>query len=171
MPVLDLTSAERVGLEAALTGAREARMWKRLRGVLWVGEGVSCTEVGRVLGVSRKAVHEWVRTFRGSRDPAALADQPRSGRLPVLGSTLREVLVRLLDEEPPGKHGYHAQGWTAPLLLAHLRGRLGVEVSESTLRRALHALGYRWKRPRFVLARRDPEREGKKGGAQAACLG
>ena len=45
---------------------------------------------------------------------------------------------------------------------------------ETTLRRVLHSLGYRWKRPRYVLARRDPERAGKKespgggGGADAS---
>ena len=30
----------------------------------------------------------------------------------------------------------------------------GLSAPHTTVRRALHALGYRWKRPRFVLSRR-----------------
>jgi hypothetical protein len=43
-----------------------------------------------------------------------------------------------------------------------------VRLSGSTLRRTLRAMGYRWKRPRFVLARKDPERAEKKGGPDGA---
>jgi transposase len=32
----------------------------------------------------------------------------------------------------------------------------GYAVGERTIRRALHRLGYRWKRPRYVLGRPDP---------------
>jgi hypothetical protein len=38
----------------------------------------------------------------------------------------------------------------------------GWSASERTLRRTLHRLGYRWKRPKFVLGRPDPDDTEKK---------
>ncbi len=39
----------------------------------------------------------------------------------------------------------------------------GYAASQRTVRRALHRLGYRWKRPRFVLGRPDPDYGRKRG--------
>lgn len=41
--------------------------------------------------------------------------------------------------------------------------RAGYWVSERTIRRTLHRLGFRWKRPKYVLGRPDPDHERKKG--------
>ena len=49
-------------------------------------------------------------------------------------------------------------------LLALLR-RQGVAAADTTVRRALHRLGYRWKRPRFVLSRRAEHWRQAKGGS------
>ena len=43
-----------------------------------------------------------------------------------------------------------------PLLRAELEGA-GYRVSGRTVRRTLHRLGFRWKRPKYVLGRPDPE--------------
>lgn len=100
----------------------------------------------------------------GASGPADLLDRPKSGRKPSLSPAQRERLAEILDEEPKD-HGYQSHGWTVPLLLAHLESHEGVSLSGSTLRRTLRRIGFRWKRPRYVLARKDPERAGKKGGA------
>ena len=49
----------------------------------------------------------------------------------------------------------------------HLK-RQGVEASDTTVRRPLHTLGYRWKRPKFVLGRPDPAYEAKRGPSPSA---
>lgn len=67
--------------------------------------------------------------------------------------------------------GYTSSGWTVGLLERHLEAQETVRASDSTIRRVLHAAGYRWKRPRFVLARRDPERERKSRGTPDARAG
>lgn len=41
--------------------------------------------------------------------------------------------------------------------------KAGYVVSERTVRRALKRLGFRWKRPKYVLGRPDPDHESKKG--------
>jgi hypothetical protein len=62
----------------------------------------------------------------------------------------------------PQAHGSAATNGTAPLVRTELAKR-GWQASERTLRRTLrrtrHRLGYRWKRPKFVLGRPDPADE------------
>ncbi len=55
----------------------------------------------------------------------------------------------------PQAHGYQTPGWTVPLL-RQAAAQAGYVVSEHTLRRAIHRLGWRWKRPKYVLGRPDP---------------
>ena len=71
----------------------------------------------------------------------------------------------LLASDPQAP-GLLATGWTVPLLVPLLQTQLahaGSAVSEHTLRRALHRLGGRWKRPRHQLGRPDPDDAQKKG--------
>jgi transposase len=49
-----------------------------------------------------------------------------------------------------------------PLLRSEL-AQAGYTVGARTIRRALHRLGYRWKRPRSVLGRPDPAYAEKRG--------
>lgn len=62
----------------------------------------------------------------------------------------------------PQTRGHQATGWTVPLLRTEL-ARAGFVVGERTIRRALRRLGYRWKRPQYVLGRPDPAYAEKKG--------
>jgi transposase len=163
--MLELSRAERGAVERALKATRDRRHWVRLRGVLLAAGGVPIAEICRDLGCVQSSVYDWLAHWRHTRDPAALADAPRSGQPPVLKAAHRARLEQLLGEEPEA-YGYKTVGWTVPLLAVHFAEVEGVPVSETTLRRVLHALGYRWKRPRYVLARRDPERAGKKAGAR-----
>jgi transposase len=56
----------------------------------------------------------------------------------------------------PQTLGYLATFWTVALVLTHLLKR-GWRVSRATVRRSLHQLDYRWRRPRLAITRRDPE--------------
>jgi transposase len=49
-----------------------------------------------------------------------------------------------------------------PLLQTEL-AQAGYHVGARTIRRALHRLGYRWKRPQYVLGRPDPAYAEKRG--------
>jgi transposase len=161
---ITLNSAERARLEEAARLTREKRAWLRMRALLLWDEGRSPTEVSRTLGATRQRLYQWRDRYLKRRDPADLLDQPKSGRLPSLGPRERERLAEILSQEP-AELGYQSHGWTVPLLLNHLSTQAGTVISGSTLRRTLRAMGYRWKRPRYVLARKDPEREGKKSSA------
>lgn len=85
-------------------------------------------------------------------DPARNAFALRRIAL-TLGGDPRQLEALLATD--PHQLGERATKWTVPLLLTHLR-RAGAEVSEHALRRTLHWLGWRWKRPRYELGQPDP---------------
>ena len=72
------------------------------------------------------------------------------------------LLEELLEEGNPQSRGYRSSGWTVPRLKSEL-AKSGYVVSECTVRRTLKRLGFRWKRPKYVLGRPDPDHESKKG--------
>jgi len=90
------------------------------------------------------------------------ADKPHSGRPPAASSLTAELLLEAL-RKAPHEVGYAAHGWTVALLAAHLRRTFGIKVSERTLRRRMHALRLRWKRPRHEYATRALHVPQKKG--------
>lgn len=164
MPDAGMTAAERRALAHALETTRAVRHWRRLRAVwLYEVEQTSIEVISTSLGVGHSTVYKWVARYRATRTPAQLADRPRAGRPPCLTAAMRTTLAAVVETDPQTA-GYHTKGWTAALLAAHLSQLYQVPVHEAVVRHALHALTYRWKRPRYVLARRDPERAKKKGG-------
>jgi len=161
------TRADRRRLARALATARLARDYRRLAAVLRVAEGAPLGEAAREARVARRSVQRWVARYRRTRDPAALADRPRSGRRRAAPALTRERVREVLAQDPRA-HGYRATTWTVPLLAGHLRERDGCAVSARTLRRRLHAWRFRWKRPRYAYSGRAAHLAQKKGGWSAA---
>ena len=164
MVALRLTARDRETLGHAArhhTAAREAR---RALALLDLDGGEPPTRVARRYRVSRSTVYEWAARWRDADRPRGdrLRDAGRSGRPPATRDAVEDVLAGLMPTVPTD-HGYRHPAWTTPLLLAHL-GRLAVAASDTTVRRALHRLGYRWKRPRFVLSRRAEHWRQSRGG-------
>jgi transposase len=135
-------------------------------GLLWLDQGEHPIAIAHRLGVTRESVYAWVRRLQhqGARSLVEkLREQPRSGRPREKRHAVQELVQQVMDIQP-SQYGYQAEGWTVTLLRHHLTATQGIEVSDATVRRCLKGLGYRWKRPRYVLARRDPFWRQAKGG-------
>ena len=75
----------------------------------------------------------------------------------MLGEEANECLEKLLQENSPIERGWLRSRWSCKLLaLQLLRERLAC-VSRETVRRALHGLEYRWRRPRPVPPEKDSQ--------------
>jgi transposase len=153
------SSAERSSLETPRRSSRDARMARLAQPLLWRAQGYSVAQIAQLSGVSAQTIYNWMARFQ--QGDTTLADRPRSGRPPVLGRH-RAWLEEQLHQDPQ-VWGYHQATWTVPLLRHHLWAERGAAVSERRLQRGLHALGYRWKRPRYLLAQRDPLRQRGRG--------
>ena len=145
----------------ALATTSVARVYRRIAAVLAVAEGEALGAVARRARVARTTVRRWVDRYLATRDPIALADATRAGRPPLRMLTDRRLRHVLATD--PRTRGYHAATWTAPLLAAYCAKEFRCPVSPRTVRRRLHALGYRWKRPRYRYAHRTTHLAQKKG--------
>lgn len=96
-----------------------------------------------------------------------LADASRSGR-PRVARTITDARIKHEIRRDPLRLGYNTTGWTVALLAKHLSQKYECSISARTLRRRMHGLGLRWKRPRYAYLGKDPNRAQKKGGSFAA---
>jgi transposase len=159
MPVT-LTTIERADLEAAAAAEPRVRRWKRYQALLLRAEGQPVVVVAAALRCSQASVYAWSAAWRQA-GVAGVREGPHRGGPAKLGPGGEAVLTRLLGADPQAQ-GHQATGWTVPLLRTDLAAA-GYRVGARTIRRTLHRLGYRWKRPRYVLGRPDPAYAEKKG--------
>ena len=157
---LELTESQRSELEAAAAAERGVRRWRRYRAVLLLAEGQPPAAVAHALRCSRASVYAWTAKWRAA-GVAGLREGDHGGGRVKLGPAGEAALEELLASAPQA-HGHQATGWTVPLLRTEL-AQTGYRVGERTIRRALKRLGYRWKRPRYILGRPDPDYDAKKG--------
>jgi transposase len=156
---INLSTAAREALERAAAGAKRTRQWRRYQAVLLLAQGQEVAAVAHALGASVSGVYQWAARFRQA-GLAGLAEGAHRGRVRRFDATGEAWLDGTLASDPHGR-GYQVAGWTVPLLLREA-AQAGYAVSEQTLRRTIRRLGWRWKRPKYVLGRPDPEYAQKK---------
>lgn len=161
MRLVEMTDADRAALEEALQRTRRVREWRRLQAVRLLADGREAPEVAQVLGCSASSVYYWADDWREAGLEGLAASPHAGGRPRRLDMAAEATLEQALADDPQA-HGYAATDWTVPLLRTELAQR-GHDLSERTLRRTLHRLGWRWKRPKYVLGRPDPAYAAKKG--------
>jgi transposase len=169
MATLALTPRERTELERLARHTDDADQLRRVNALLALADGMGASAVSRSQRVGRSTLYEWVARFDEHRRTdlgAATTTRTAPGR----SRELRDRVVARLGDligKAPGEFGYRHTTWTADLLIDRLE-KEGIGASDSTVRRALHEAGYRWKRPRFVLSRRSPTWRQAKGGSGGA---
>src|SRR3954471_18877826 len=107
---------------------------QRARMVLLAAEGVSNTEIGRQIGMTRRTVIAWRARYEAGAIEA-LADLPRSGRPAVIDEPT--VIVSTLHPPPAELAVTH---WSARLLADHLR-TAGMPVSFAEVARIRRSWG------------------------------
>jgi transposase len=154
-----LTRNQRDRLRRQLRHTEDAAVYRRTLAILELDQGQPVSDIARSLGVTRQSISNWFASYVESFDPAALADDARSGRPPTWTPQLDASLQALLQGLPTD-WDYPAVNWTVPLLQQELASEAGMLLSEDTIRRRLHDWGYVWKRTRYVLPP-DPDKEKK----------
>lgn len=155
-----LTADEHAALVAAAARETRVRRWRRFQALLLVADGQSPETVATSVGCSRASVYNWVAAWQ-REGVAGITEAAHASPPPAHAAPLATLLTDRLASDPQG-HGHHATGWTVPLLHGEARDA-GIAVSEATVRRAVRRLGWRWKRPKYVLGRPDPAYAEKKG--------
>jgi len=155
-----LTADEHDALAAAAAHERRVRHWRRFQALLLVADGKTPEATADAVGCSRASVYNWLTAWQRA-GIGGLVEEPHAP--PIRGHTaaLETLLTGLLTGDPQA-YGHHATGWTVPLLHGEVT-RAGYTVSARTVRRIVRRLGWRWKRPKYVLGRPDPAYAEKRG--------
>jgi len=136
--------------------------------VLLAADDRSPTEIARILFCSRTTVYAVVARFIWEKQ-AAFNDRKRRGPKPLLEEESTEKYIeRLVEEESPSEHGWLCSRWSCKLLAVELFKERAALISRETLRRVLHRLGFRWRRPRPVPPEKGSEEQ--KGQKRARLL-
>jgi transposase len=135
------------------------RVALRAQMVLLSGRGYDVPTIAGIHDCGEEIVRTWLHRYAAA-GVAGLADEPRSGRPPT--DPLAQPIIDAQASQGPDCSGHVQRGWTVVLLTTFLAGRFRLRLSPSSVRRRLHAAGWRWRRPRLAPAsvlrrKRDPE--------------
>jgi putative transposase len=158
MQSIILTPEQRKDLIRAMK--RETKPSRRLRMhiALLASDGFSPVQISRVLYCSRTTVYALVDRFvEGEGRMSAFDDRARRGPKPLLGEPTEEYVERLVEEGSPTSHGWLRSRWSCKLLAVELFKERAVVASRETVRRALHRMGFCWRRPRPVPPEKGSE--------------
>ena len=170
MALIRLASRARQTLQRIVHSSSDARQARRAQVLLWLHGGERPTQVARRSGLTRQALYANVQRYqtrKGQPVATRIQDREHPGRPPnKVAAAIR--VVRELLQQSPQRYRYRSPVWTVPMLQVQVQRRLQIKLSRLTIRRALHQLRYRFKRPRYVLALRPTTWRQAKGGSKRA---
>jgi transposase len=99
-----------------------------------VDEGRSRAEIIESLGMSRATIKRYLKQ---RRETGNVLPRPIPGRPPKKGAALQRGMQELLEANPDARQEDYCQWWEA---------EHGMHVSQASMSRAIHALGWRRKK-------------------------
>lgn len=136
---------------------KDARLKERYH-ALYLGSDYAWDEVAGILGRSPKQIRKWVKRYN-KYGLEGLKSKKQKGKEAKLSSGQKSDIRELVMHNPRDK-GCLFSNWSTKNLKSVILEKFNRIVSQETVRRVLHALGFAWKKPehRFVLSDRK-ERE------------
>jgi transposase len=157
MRVLTVSDVEEIvpALQSEIRRSADARYDHRLHAVLLVAQGMTCPEVGLLLGDAPRTVEYWVHRFE--RDGfVGLRERPRSGRPRRLTEEQREEIFQILHGSPADV-GMGTHLWDGKTLSAFIEQHYGEKLGVRQCQRLFRGLGVRLRKPRPQIAHADHE--------------
>lgn len=155
--VRPLTDDERRVLQR-LARTEVGRVSERMHMVLLSSRRYTVPQIAAIFDCDEATVRTWLGRFE-TAGVDGLRDHPRCGR-PRRADAAAAKLIGQTLEQTPAACGYRAGYWTVAMLVAYVATAHRLVLSQTTARRILQALDYRWRRPRHAL-RSDPAARGK----------
>jgi transposase len=135
---LDYDAAQLRSLAKATRNAGQSR---RLLALAEIYAGGSRTKAARIGGVGLQTLRDWVVKFN-ARGPEGLINGKAPGNACKLNDSQRQALAEMVESGPtPAIHG--VVRWRLKDLAMWVWEEFRLSVSETTLSRELHSLGYR----------------------------
>lgn len=144
-----------LALQDEIRRSPEARYDHRLHAILMVAQGLSAREVARLLGDAPRTVTYWVHRFI-DEGLAGLVDGDRPGRPRKLDDSDFELIGKALRQTPRDV-GLSASVWDGKTLSVYIQKQFDVDLGVRQCQRLFRHLGFRYRKPRPLIAKADPE--------------
>ena len=143
-----------IALQQEIVRSEEARYDNKLHGVLLTCVGMSCYDVGKVLGRSARTIQYWVKRFN-EYGFAGLREREGRGRQSTLSEKELEKVGNDLRTSPRD-FGYNQSIWDGKLLSRHIESQFEKHIGVRQCQRLFRKLEFRYRKPRPVIAKADP---------------
>jgi transposase len=153
--VIELSAAEQAHWRKQLGRARWGG-WLALHILLLLSQQRSPTAIADWLFCSRSTVYAAAWAWQQGHRP-----WEGSAGVPAALPSMRQRRLLTLLQKIPSLYGWCRTRWSCASLAETLAQRHGWRVSAETVRRWLHALGWRWKRTKLAAKDNDPDRVSK----------
>lgn len=155
--VRSLSRAERKAIRKLRKRPPNVEVYRRTQAVHFSSEGLKVQQIAEIVGCSRVSVTRWLHKF-DDYGLVALWPGKSTGRPPKTDADFQAALVEAVEQNPRDL-GYAFTRWSADLLTEHLRRKLHVGISSSTVYKSLKRLGYRYGRPKLDLKHRQDAKD------------
>ena len=143
-----------IAVQQEILRSEESRYDHRLHGILLVSSGLSCYEVGDILGQNPRTIERWVERFE-THGFAGLHEGDREGRPSRLSQAQWESVNQELRQSPR-EFGHTQNLWDGKLLSHHLETFHGIDLGVRQCQRLFRQMGFRLRKPRPLIAKADP---------------
>ncbi len=142
---ISLTKQERLELNQVRNQASKKGSEKALM-ILMNADGKLAAEIAKTLKRAVQTVRDWLNRYK-KKGVKGLERKYSPGRPPEKRDKAKERIEELFKNSPEA-YGYCDTTWTVGLLMHDLENHFGEKISKETIARALHGLGYSYKRSR-----------------------
>lgn len=130
---------------------------RRIEAVRLYKRDHSLSDIGRLLHVSRQAVHKWVRKYSHAGQSALTATIATGRPGKTAKDELSQALAQLIEKGAQA-YGYPVDAWTTATLRDVLKKTLHVSYHRDHIRKLMHQFGYSCQRPQKKAIERDEEK-------------
>ena len=123
---------------------KDKRLAERYHALL-LGFNHTWEEVAEILYRSPKQVRKWVKKYN-NHGLEGLKSRKQKGNDPMLSSGQKAELKKIVSNNPRDS-GHEFSNWTTKNLREVVSERFRKTISQETVRRVLHGLGFVWKKP------------------------
>lgn len=148
-----LSATERKTLLTGCQRGPSLKIARRCQVILLLAADYTWREIRAVAFVSNDLIRSCVNQWRQA-GLAEFLEKPKESR--SLPHWLSRVFV-WVTQHTPQDFGYFRTRWSCEALAETLAWETGIRLSAETVRRGLHRLGWRWRRPRPIVGLTDPD--------------
>jgi transposase len=144
-----------LAIQDEIKRSEQSKYDHRLHAVLLVTQGLSGREVARLLGDSARTVQNWVNQFN-EKGFAGLLENYKSGRPKKLTSKQLSKIEQSLRKSPRD-FSLETNVWDGKTLSMYIERVFDVQMGVRQCQRLFRELGFRYRKPRSMIACSDPE--------------